>query len=149
MAQQRKPLGPKNKAQQKPNIAGKKELVDKEQQEWLNAKLREAADDNDMGMAKMLIKDGADVNSPKGSGWTPLMLAAKGGYTGMCHLLIENGAKIDVKNIYGNDAIIIAKDNGHVATAEFLKIMAGMGKDGMVFLKKLEECRQSVKAIAE
>jgi hypothetical protein len=133
----------KNAIPAKPSLINKKEMAEEKalDQRWLNAKIREYADNNFKNGVERLIKDGADVNSKDGNSWTALMLAAHGGHIGICHLLIENGAKVDEKNMRDETAIMIAEKAGHWGMARFLMVMSIMGSEnGIVFLQNFKEC---------
>lgn len=49
-------------------------------------------------IAKMLIKNGANVNAKNSYNDTPLHVAAENGYDDIVNLLIENGANVNAKN---------------------------------------------------
>lgn len=46
-------------------------------------------------MVRWLVEAGADVNSPMGSQYVPLFLAAKNGHIGVARFLLDNGANIN------------------------------------------------------
>ena len=57
---------------------------------------------------KFLIGKGANVNLAASNGDTPLMTAARVGYTDAVDLLLQLGAKIDAENRMGETALILA-----------------------------------------
>jgi len=61
-------------------------------------------------VAKMLIKNGADVDTQDYDGWTALMKAVYAENTEMVKTLIANGANIHSKNIGGLTALNIAEE---------------------------------------
>ena len=71
--------------------------------------LMSAIKDCDRELAKILIKNGSDVNSTFGNkeGSTPLMLCCKHNNIDMTDFLLNNGALIDTQNRNGDTALII------------------------------------------
>ncbi|CAI0457536.1 unnamed protein product [Linum tenue] len=69
-----------------------------------------AARRGDTTAAELLTCRGYDVNVPDGDGYTPLMLAAKGGFKSMCELLISHGADCEFRNARGESAVSLAKN---------------------------------------
>ena len=72
---------------------------------------------------RFLIVAGADVNSrnPK-SGRTPLMAASYKGrdYAEIVQLLLEHGAEVNLRDRFGDNALILASFNGSVHTVQIL-----------------------------
>ncbi len=61
-------------------------------------------------IVRLLIMNGADVNSPDGSGYTPLMTAANCKQHGMVGMLLQAGADADAVDQQGNTAAMYAAD---------------------------------------
>ncbi|KAL7171693.1 hypothetical protein ACSBR2_036364 [Camellia fascicularis] len=74
--------------------------------------LNRAACCGDIESVHMLTRAGCDVNVVDVDGYTPLMLAAKGGHGNVCELLILNGAKCDIENARLETALALARKNG-------------------------------------
>ncbi|KAI3696449.1 hypothetical protein L1987_79465 [Smallanthus sonchifolius] len=53
-----------------------------------------------------------DVNAPDSDGYTPLMLAARGGHGRICELLISKGAVCDIENARHETALTLARERG-------------------------------------
>ncbi|XP_062109536.1 uncharacterized protein LOC133821015 [Humulus lupulus] len=77
--------------------------------------LHHAAQRGDFDYVRVLITSkGCDVNAINDDGYTPLMLAAKGGHAKLCELLICLGAKCEVENHKHETALSLAKDKNDV-----------------------------------
>lgn len=79
-----------------------------------------------LGIAKALIKAGADVNIRDGS-YTPLTISCKGGHLCIVEELIRAGADVNLKDLFNNPLTVACK-KGHFAIAEILR------KSGAEFL---------------
>ncbi|CAL5349719.1 unnamed protein product [Camellia sinensis] len=87
---------------------------------------------------RVLTRTGYDVNVVDVDGYTPLMLAAKGGHGNVCDLLILNGAKCDIENARLETALALARKNGVGNEAERVildELARKLVLDG-VFVKK-------------
>jgi ankyrin repeat protein len=82
-----------------------------------------AAFDNQVGLAKLLIEKGADVNK---TGWTPLHYAATKGHVEMMKLLLEMHAYIDAESPNGTTPLMMA---AHYGTALATKLLLDEGAD--------------------
>lgn len=82
-----------------------------------------AAFDNQLGLAKLLIEKGADVNK---TGWTPLHYAATKGHVDMMKLLLEMHAYIDAESPNGTTPLMMA---AHYGTALATKLLLDEGAD--------------------
>uniref|UniRef100_A0A803PHE4 Uncharacterized protein n=1 Tax=Cannabis sativa TaxID=3483 RepID=A0A803PHE4_CANSA len=77
--------------------------------------LHQAVEMGDFDYVRVLItNEGYDVNSIDDDGYTPLMLAAKGGHAKLCELLICLGAKLEVENHKHETAFSLGKDKNDV-----------------------------------
>ena len=82
-----------------------------------------AAFDNQIGLAKLLIEKGADVNK---TGWTPLHYAATKGHVEMMKLLLEMHAYIDAESPNGTTPLMMA---AHYGTPLATKLLLDEGAD--------------------
>ncbi|KAK6281391.1 hypothetical protein POUND7_015216 [Theobroma cacao] len=80
--------------------------------------LHRAANRGDLNMVHTLTSRGCDVNAFDADGYTPLMLAARGGYGGVCELLISCGAKCDIENARHETALSLARKKAYENDAE-------------------------------
>ncbi|XP_022775640.1 ankyrin-2-like [Durio zibethinus] len=80
--------------------------------------LHRAANRGDLNLVHILTSRGCDVNALDADGYTPLMLAARGGYGGVCELLISCGAKCDIENARHETARLLARKKGYGNDAE-------------------------------
>src|SRR5690606_28155567 len=78
---------------------------------------------NEVGMARMLIERGADVNVTDKLGMTPLLWATSSSFgdTAMIELLLASGARRDVRNKDGLTPLGVARTYGHVELAAALE----------------------------
>jgi ankyrin repeat protein len=81
------------------------------------------SDDNWM---RFLIGKGADVNLAASNGDTPLITAARVGYTDAVELLLALGAKVDATNKMGETALITAVQQREV---DAVKLLLARGAD--------------------
>ncbi|MBS1988000.1 ankyrin repeat domain-containing protein [Candidatus Dependentiae bacterium] len=86
----------------------------------LGSKLNRAVENGDLKEVKTLITAGAELEVADYWGVTPLMTAAKKGYTDIVNMLINAGAHVDAKGLYGPTALIYAIDKGHTEIAKLL-----------------------------
>ena len=71
-------------------------------------------------MAEMLLKHGAQVNTPQRGGWTPLHEAASRGDVDLVRLLIQYGADKSVQNDEGITPRDLAQKGGHESVVAIL-----------------------------
>ncbi len=81
-----------------------------------------AAGNSYLGIAKLLVEGGADVNVFQASRHSPLHLAAQNGNIDMIILLLENGAAVEVKDDSGKTAADLAAEKGHGDIARILAV---------------------------
>lgn len=115
----------------------------KEEKQKRDNLLFAAAIGGDNAWIKMLIGRGADINVKDRNNWTPLMYAAKEGFTETCALLLEKGADISIESNIGWTAFELAISNRKKETAVFLSLYSLMGAEkSKVFLLDIKECVQ-------
>jgi uncharacterized protein len=78
-----------------------------------NRELIDAAWQNDVGRARALIKDGADVNAKDASEQSAFLIAASEGYLELLELTLDSGADVASLDSYRGTALIRAADRGH------------------------------------
>ncbi len=81
-----------------------------------------AAGSNYLGIAKLLVEGGAEVNVFQSSRITPLHLAAQNGNIDMIILLLENGASVEARDDAGKTAADLAAEKGHADIARILGV---------------------------
>ncbi|PSS28775.1 Ankycorbin like [Actinidia chinensis var. chinensis] len=74
--------------------------------------LHRAAHRGDIESVRVLMRRGYDFNAFDGDGYTPLMLAARGGHGSMCELLISGGARCDIETARLETALKLTRKNG-------------------------------------
>ncbi|EPY40064.1 26S proteasome non-ATPase regulatory subunit 10 [Angomonas deanei] len=82
--------------------------------------LHYAADKGHTETVRLLLEEGASVNSKDAMRRTPLHLAALGGHVGVIQVLLEEGATKNAKNIAGMTAKECATTAGHEAASALL-----------------------------
>ena len=88
--------------------------------------LMEAADENHLSLAKLLLEAGADVNYQDSCDCTALMYAAKQGHFEMVQILLQAGARCNVKNAMGISILEEAIGGGHTEVEEFLRSVGAL-----------------------
>ena len=71
-------------------------------------------------IVKLLLENGADVNSRTKDGDTALIVASKAGHTNVVKLLLERGADVNAKNRNGRMALMGATNQGHLNVVKLL-----------------------------
>ena len=71
-------------------------------------------------IAKLLLKNGANINDKNDIGWTPLMAASQGGCFKMVKLLIKRNADINAIGYNGYTALWYALGSRHFKIAKLL-----------------------------
>ncbi|KAF8018464.1 hypothetical protein BT93_H3374 [Corymbia citriodora subsp. variegata] len=74
--------------------------------------LHDAARDGLIDLVRVLTSKGHNVNAFDADGYTPLMLAAKGGHGALCELLISHGARCSLENARHETALSLSRLNG-------------------------------------
>jgi ankyrin repeat protein len=99
--------------------------------EWLrHPLLTQAARYGHVGVTRLLLKRGADVNTPNISQDTPLHLAAENGHEEAVSILLGSGADIFRRGAAGWTPLISACSSGNVAVVRLiLRAMGGRGLD--------------------
>lgn len=101
-------------AEEGPEEAGGKEDAAQPTGEPMGVLLFRAIYERDLDEINRLIKDGADINETQAiKGMTPLMFTSGMFYpdTEAFDILLEAGADINIRDKYGNTAIILAANN--------------------------------------
>ncbi|XP_035686645.1 p53-induced death domain-containing protein 1-like [Branchiostoma floridae] len=93
-----------------------------------DSSLHQAASGGHVGVAELLIKARAQVDSKDEYGNSPLHKAASFGHVGVAKLLIKAGSRVDIRNKKGRTPLYWAALMGHVGVAELL-IKAGAQVD--------------------
>ncbi|ROT76986.1 protein fem-1 homolog B [Penaeus vannamei] len=79
-----------------------------------------AAGAGHLGVVKMLVRNGADVNHPTKTNSTPLRAACFDGRLDIVKYLTDHYANIHITNKYNNTCLMIAAYKGHVDVVQFL-----------------------------
>ncbi|KAI8514015.1 positive regulation of extrinsic apoptotic signaling pathway via death domain receptors protein [Branchiostoma belcheri] len=82
--------------------------------------LHHAAEEGHVGVAELLLKAWAQVDSRDQDENTPLHKAASGGHVGVAELLLKAGAQVDSRDEDENTPLHYAASKGHVGVAELL-----------------------------
>ena len=93
-----------------------------------NTALVAAIENRDETWTGYLLREGADPDLPTSSGETPLMAAAKIGFTQAVEWLLGMGAKVDEENKMGETALIVAVQRRQIPVVRAL-IAAGANPD--------------------
>jgi ankyrin repeat protein len=95
--------------------------LDKEKDEaFLEALFETILENKNLEDIKMLINVLPDVNVASKNGTTFLMWASKEGMSEIVEELIKKGANVNIKNKNGEDATLLAYENGHLHLAHTL-----------------------------
>jgi uncharacterized protein len=82
--------------------------------------LHSAAVSRSLGIVKLLVARGADINVKQHGGWTPLHAAAFNGDLAMAEYLVAHGGDISLKSDDGKTPLDVAVEKGHSSVAESL-----------------------------
>ena len=89
--------------------------------EVLGSGLAAAASGGYVGIVELLLKEGADVNSPYcGAFWRPLHAAASSGNAAVVRKLLDEGALIDAQCGHSGSALNVAAEHGDPAVIQVL-----------------------------
>src|SRR5260370_927536 len=73
-----------------------------------------------LDIARLLLQNGASVDSRQKDGWTPLAFASWDGHLDMMHLLLQNGTTVDSHANDGRTPLAIASWYGHLDAIRLL-----------------------------
>ncbi len=79
----------------------------------LDRRLIDAAWDDDLGRARRLIAQGADVNAQDESQQSAYLIATSEGYVDLLELALSHGARVDATDGYDGTGVIRAAERGH------------------------------------
>ncbi len=85
--------------------------------------LHVAADNGSLKVCKILIENGAQVNTQDMFGRTPLQYAALDGHLGVCKVLIDAGGDVNHQDEYGLTPLHWAAKEGHLDVCNLLIAM--------------------------
>jgi ankyrin repeat protein len=83
--------------------------------------LHSAAVSPSLGIVKMLVAGGADINAKQHGGWTPLHAAAFNGDLPMAEYLVAHGANLSLKSDDGKTPLDVAVGKGRSQVAAWLR----------------------------
>ncbi len=86
----------------------------------LNEVLIKAAEHGEIYSVKATIDNGADVNTRRNDGMTPLMYSSMGGYLEIVRILITFGANVNAKTIHGVTPLMYSSLGGHLGIVRAL-----------------------------
>lgn len=73
-----------------------------------------------LALVKLLVKKGAQVNTPTLTRSTPLRAACFDGYFDIVKLLVNHGADIEIANLHDHTSLMIACFKGHINIVRYL-----------------------------
>jgi ankyrin repeat protein len=94
----------------------------------LDRELRQAAWDNDVRRARILIDRGGSVNAKDETEQSAYLIATSEGYLDLLNLTLRHGADVDSKDSFNGTGLIRAADRGHADIAGRL-VQAGVDID--------------------
>ena len=83
--------------------------------------LHSAAASRSLGIVKLLVERGAEINARQQGGFTPLHAAAFNGDLAMTEYLVAHGADLALMSDDGKTTLDIAVEKGHGPVAEWLR----------------------------
>lgn len=95
-------------------------------------------------IVKLLVKNGANVNSTTRTNSTPLRAACFDGHYDIVKYLVKNGADIEVANRHGHTCLMIACYKGHYRIAHYLLALhADVNRRSVKGNTALHDCAES------
>ena len=82
--------------------------------------LMHASSQGHTDIVKLLLANGADIETADENGYTALMMASLPGHTETVEILLANGVNIEAADKFGETALMDASYQGHTDTVEFL-----------------------------
>jgi ankyrin repeat protein len=89
-----------------------------------------AAQAGQLGVVKLMVQRGADVNAPQSWGKTVLQCAAGEGHEKVVAFLLNNGARANTLDDHGSNPLREAFEYGHIGVLKML--LQHMGAQGLV-----------------
>ncbi|XP_023294619.2 protein fem-1 homolog CG6966 [Lucilia cuprina] len=97
-----------------------------------------------LGIVKLLVRHGANVNSTTRTNSTPLRAACFDGHFEIVKFLIHNGADFEVANRHGHTCLMIACYKGHFKIAQYLlSLNANVNRCSVKGNTALHDCAES------
>ncbi|XP_075145855.1 protein fem-1 homolog CG6966 isoform X2 [Haematobia irritans] len=97
-----------------------------------------------LGIVKLLVRHGANVNSTTRTNSTPLRAACFDGHFEIVKYLIHNGADFEVANRHGHTCLMIACYKGHFKIAQYLlSLKANVNRCSVKGNTALHDCAES------
>ncbi|XP_037945333.1 protein fem-1 homolog CG6966 [Teleopsis dalmanni] len=97
-----------------------------------------------LGIVKLLVRRGANVNSTSRTNSTPLRAACYDGHFEIVKYLVQHGADFEVANRHGHTCLMIACYRGHFKIAQFLlSLNANVNRCSIKGNTALHDCAES------
>jgi uncharacterized protein len=124
-------VGPSDRASGEPSRTGTattRTAKDRVDPAVLNARLIDAAWENDLPRVRRLVGHGADVNAEDATEQSAYLIATSEGHLELLELALRHGADVDAKDSFNGTGLIRAADRGHADIAGRL-VQAGVEVD--------------------
>ena len=72
-------------------------------------------------ITKILLDNGANINSKGFLGWTALTYATQGRHIKVAEFLLEHGAYVNVADVYGRTVLMLAEEKKYGEIAQLLR----------------------------